>query len=74
MKRVSCRIVKTSPFVERRVRRERLKIKYRRAEDNTQSNFSENQIINPDTYKFSLKGLKTDARDYSRGKIIDCYA
>lgn len=80
MKKVSSRVIKTSPFFERRVREESLKIKFRRAEDNTQSNISdlsnksENQAINPGTYEFSPKRVKTAARNCSGVKILDFYA
>ena len=73
-KRVSSRVIKTHPFVERRIRNNPLKNKYRRAGDIPPANIRDNLAINSATYKVSSGRAGASNNNSPTGQVLDCYA
>jgi hypothetical protein len=72
MKKVISRVVKSSPFIEQRLRNDLQKNKYRRAEDTQPQNFMENHVIRPITYKITTWDLEP-FNNTSSGRFFDYY-
>jgi len=74
LKKISSRIIKTAPFVERRIRKNPSINKYRRIDDILPGNIVENHAINSAIYRASSGKLRASNHNSPRGKILDCYA
>jgi hypothetical protein len=72
MKSVSCKVVKSVPFVERRFRNDPLKNKYRRTEDTQPKNTAEGHAIRYTTYKIVVVDCEASNKR-SIGRFIDYY-
>ena len=73
MKKVSSKILKTAPFVERRIQDDPSNDKCRRAFDTPAANILESQAINSATYKVSSGRVRASERNKPGGLILDCY-
>jgi hypothetical protein len=73
MKKVSSKILKTAPFVERRIRDDPFNDKGRRAVDIPPANVQEGQAINSATYKVASGKLRPSEGNSPGGLILDCY-
>jgi hypothetical protein len=73
MKIVSCKVVKSAPFVERRFRNDPLKNKYRRTGDIPSQNTVEKHDINSVIYKFTSGKPKTSNQTGPGRRLLDCY-
>lgn len=82
MKKVPSKVIKSGPFVERRLRNDSSKNKYRRSDDMSPQNISpdsaqdgtESQTINSATYKDTSGKPKTPNQNCPRGRLLDFYA
>jgi hypothetical protein len=72
MKSVSCKVVKSVPFVERRFRNNPAKNKYRRAEDTQPKNIADGNAVRYTTYKIIVVDCKASNKG-SIGRFIDYY-
>ena len=73
MKKVSSKILKTAPFVERRVQDDPSNDKCRRAFDTPPVNVLESRAINSTTYRVSSGRVRAFENDGPGGHILDCY-
>jgi len=74
MKKISSKVIKSAPFVERRVQDDSSKNKCRRADDIPPRNITESHDINSAIYKVTSGRLKAANRNGSGGRILDFYA
>jgi len=82
MKKVSSKVIKSAPFVDRRLRDDSSKNKYRRTNDIPPQNISfdpaqdgtKSHAINSATYKVTSGKLKTSKRNCPRRRLLDFYA
>ena len=73
-KRVSSRVIKTCPFVERRIRNNPLKNKYHRAGDIPPANIWDSLAINSATYEVSSGRAGASNNNNPTGQVLDYYA
>ena len=73
MKKVSSKILKTAPFVERRIQDDPSNDKCRRAVDTLFANVLESQAINSATYRVSSGRIRASEHNRPGGPILDCY-
>ena len=74
MKKVSCKILKTSPFIERRTRNHPVHNKYRRASDIPPANILKSHAINATSYEVSSGRIKPSRNENPSGQMLDRYA
>jgi hypothetical protein len=74
MKKVPCKILKTAPFIERRVQDRPAHNKYRRDSDIPPANILDGEAINTASYQASSGRVRTSQNGTPKGRIIDQYA
>jgi hypothetical protein len=74
MKKVSCKILKTSPFIERRTRNRPVHNKYRRAGDILPANILKSHAINASSYEACSGRVRPSRNESASGQMLDRYA
>ncbi len=74
MKKVSSKVIKSGPFVDRRFRNDPSKNKCRRTDDIPPRNITESHDINSAIYKVTSGRLKAANRNGLGGRLLDFYA
>jgi len=73
LKKISSKVIKTVPFIERRIRKNPSINKYRRIGDILPGNIVENHAINSAIYRALSGKLRASNHNSPHGKFFDCY-
>lgn len=74
MKKVPCKVLKTAPFIERRIQTRGGHNKYRRDTDIPPANVLDSEAINATRYQVSLGKVRASQNRSPRGRVIDHFA